>query len=182
MPFAILVLATGVNPNSPLKRTMSLAAPEASSDEPGDGYVRLTDTRRLVGLQMDAKEFFDRIVTPNYRDAVNNPRDLRLTYNAVITMNTAAEFLALHQLGYPEKLTAEALDKKANAIRDQHELLKQLKYHAEKMKHVRKLRRRDKTVSLTHSSTAFSPTDPTSWEYLLPVLRDAMSVLRTLIK
>src|SRR5215471_14712023 len=122
--------------------------PEPSGDVAGDGYVRLTSTRRLVGLQMDAKEFFDRIVTPNYRDAVNNPRDLRLTYNAVITMNTAAEFLALHQLGYPEKLTAEALDKKANAIRDQHELLKQLKYHAEKMKHVRKLRRRDKTVSL----------------------------------
>jgi hypothetical protein len=130
---------------------------------------------------MDAKEFFDQIVAPNYRDAVNNPNDLRLAYNAFASVNTAVEFLALEQLGYPADLTANILDHEANAIRAQHPPLKLLKYHAETMKHVRKLRGVDEKFSSRSSSTAFAPADPTSWKDLPPVLDEAISVLRTLV-
>jgi hypothetical protein len=130
---------------------------------------------------MDAKEFFDQIVTPNYREAENNPNDLRLTYNAIITMNTAAEFLALHKLGYPEGLTAKKLDREADLIRNEHPALKELKYHAEKMKHVRKLRGVDEKISPTSSSTSYSTADPTTWDDLRPVLEQSMIKLRTLV-
>ena len=129
---------------------------------------------------MDAKDFFEKIVVPNYEDAINNPNDLRRTYNAIITVNTAAEFLALDKLGYAAGLKAEDLAQEANAIRNKHQPLSRLKYHADTMKHVRKLRDVDEKISATSSSTAFSVADPASWEDLHPELKQAMSVLRTL--
>jgi hypothetical protein len=49
------------------------------------------------------------------------------------------------------------------------------------MKHVRKLRDVDQKISATLSSTEFATSDPASWEYLHPELKEAMSVLRTLV-
>jgi hypothetical protein len=130
---------------------------------------------------MDAKEFFEKIVIPNYEDAIKNPTDLRKTYNAIITVNTMAEFLALHQFGYVEGLTEGQLAEKANEIRRHHTALERVKYHAEVMKHVRKLHGTDKNISPTISSTEFATEEPKSWEHLRPDLEQAMSVLKTLV-
>jgi hypothetical protein len=130
---------------------------------------------------MDAREFFDEIVIPNYRDALQNRNNLRLIFNAVVSMNTAAEFIALEQLGYPVHIKEAKLTKKANAIRHKHRALKNLMDHAVTLKHVRRLRDVDEKNSVTSSSTAFASTSPATWEHLYRVLDEAMSVLRTLM-
>lgn len=48
---------------------------------------------------MNAKEFFDEVVVPNYSDARQTPNNFRFVSNAISCMNTVAEFVALEQLG-----------------------------------------------------------------------------------
>ena len=69
---------------------------------------------------------------------MTNRTDLRALWNAVLSMNTLAEFVALHRLGYP-LLTRKELDEKAKTIREEVTILETLKQCAETLKHVRKL-------------------------------------------
>ena len=39
---------------------------------------------------MDARDYFEQIVKPNYYEAKDNPNDLRSVWNAILTMNTVA--------------------------------------------------------------------------------------------
>jgi hypothetical protein len=81
------------------------------SHERRKGKIKCQGNRDLRGYKRMQKEFFDQIVAPNYLD------DLRLTYNAITSMNTAAEFLALHQLGYPTSSRASPVRLAASAER-----------------------------------------------------------------
>jgi hypothetical protein len=43
---------------------------------------------------MDAKEFFSAVVVENYKEAIADPANLRKLWNAAVSMNTIAEYLA----------------------------------------------------------------------------------------
>jgi hypothetical protein len=45
-------------------------------------------------LTMDAKEFFSVVVVENYKEAIADPANLRKLWNAAVSMNTVAEYLA----------------------------------------------------------------------------------------
>jgi len=41
---------------------------------------------------VDAREFFNTVVKPNYAEFSRHPTDIRLLWNALISMNTVAEY------------------------------------------------------------------------------------------
>jgi hypothetical protein len=129
---------------------------------------------------MDAQDFFDQVVQPNYADAIGHPDDFGLVWNAIVCMNTVAEFVALHQLGYPENLTRSDLAKKAKQIRDSNPPLDALKFEVETLKHVRKLTdAKNNDHAVTASSTGHSLSDPASWRPLGDLLRRAFETFKT---
>jgi hypothetical protein len=107
---------------------------------------------------MDAKEFFSLVVVENYKEAIADPANLRKLWNAAVSMNTVAEYLALHRAGYPT-LERWEVDEKAKAVRSQYPNLKAIKSYADRLKHVRK----HEAQQVTASSTSISPQDPTSF-------------------
>jgi hypothetical protein len=129
---------------------------------------------------MDAKEFFDLVVVPNYLDAHQHPDNLRFVCNAITCMNTVAEFVALERLGYPDQLKRESLQNKANEIREGNPPLDDLKFWVETLKHVRKLTNaKDSDHSITASSTAITVSEPSSWLHLVDVLDKAFATIKT---
>jgi hypothetical protein len=82
---------------------------------------------------MDASEFFNTVVKRNYEEWIGftgNQDDFRLLWNAIVSMNTVPEYLALDQLGYAQVLR-ELLDGTAKQIRDKDQSLIDLKFCAE---------------------------------------------------
>jgi hypothetical protein len=63
---------------------------------------------------MDALEFFEKIAKPNYEEAKRAPDDLRLLWNAVVSLNTIVEFVVLHRCNYEADLERNELLKKAD--------------------------------------------------------------------
>jgi hypothetical protein len=129
---------------------------------------------------MNAKQYFDTVVVPNYLDARQDPNNFRLVSNAITCMNTIAEFVALEQLGYPFQLTRSSIEMKANEIRKANPPLCDLKYWVETLKHVRKLTN-TKTSShdVTHSSTSISLSAPSSWQHLNDLTEKAFVKMKT---
>jgi hypothetical protein len=84
---------------------------------------------------MDAREFFNTVVKRNYQEFTLNPDDFRSLWNAIVSMNTVAEYLALEQLQYAQ-VPREKLDTTAKQIRDKDQSLIDLKSCAEALKHV----------------------------------------------
>jgi|SRR5215831_12565696 len=100
---------------------------------------------------MDASEFFNTVVKRNYQEwtgFAGNPDDFRLLWNAIISMNTVPEYMALDQLGYAQ-VPRKVLDATAKQIRDKHQSLIDLKFCAEALKHVRKIPGKQKQGSVT---------------------------------
>src|SRR5215472_12246726 len=62
---------------------------------------------------MDAYEFFHEIVAPNCEEALRPPYRLRLAWNAIVSLNTVPEFVALHRLGYRVNVDRDLLTAKA---------------------------------------------------------------------
>jgi len=60
---------------------------------------------------MDAKEFFSAVVVENYKEAIADPANLRKLWNAAVSMNTVAEYLALHRAGYPTLIALRSMKK-----------------------------------------------------------------------
>jgi hypothetical protein len=108
---------------------------------------------------MDAKDIFNRIVAENYKEFKSDPMDLRKLWNAVVSMNTVAESLALDQANYPSLLRKE-VDQLSAAVRARYPDLKDIKVCAETLKHVR----HHVGQKLTASSTGILPEDPNTWE------------------
>jgi hypothetical protein len=102
---------------------------------PHDG--RLAWRVYLTERTMDASEFFNTVVKPNYQEFTRRSDDFRLLWNAIVSMNTVAEHVALEQLQYAP-VSREVLARTANQIRNNKDL-DDLKYCAEALKHVRKI-------------------------------------------
>jgi hypothetical protein len=49
---------------------------------------------------MDTREYFNYVVVPNYNEFVRRPTDFHLLWNPLVSMNTVAEHLGLHQREY----------------------------------------------------------------------------------
>jgi hypothetical protein len=128
---------------------------------------------------MDSREFFQDVAARNYHEFFGRPDDIRLLWNAVVSMNSVAEYLALDQLGYPE-FSRKDLGLAAQKIREQYALL-DLKFCADTFKHVRKIKDRGAgTFELTASSTGIT-SDRTTWMInqfdVVDVLQKAFSKL-----
>jgi hypothetical protein len=130
---------------------------------------------------MDAREFFNTVVTLNYAEFSRRPNDIRLLWNALISMNTVAEYLALDRLGYPA-VARNALDHEAQKIRSQFNSLSDLKFCAEAFKHVRKIKDYRGGFTLQASSTGVLPDDQTTWNInghdLVTVVHNAFATLQ----
>jgi hypothetical protein len=87
---------------------------------------------------MDASKFFNTVVKCNYEEFTRSSDDFRLLWNAVVSMNTVAEQLALEQHQYDAQVSRQELARTANQIRNND--LSNLKVCAEALKHVRKIR------------------------------------------
>ena len=128
---------------------------------------------------MDAREYFQRIVVPNYSRFQQSPNDIRLLFNALVSMNTVPEFLALHRLGYALDISREKLDEEAEAIRADLRLTA-LQFCANMFKHVRRIRRG--SSEFIASSTAVSPVDQGTWtilgDDLVEVVHKAFATLK----
>ncbi len=114
---------------------------------------------------MDATEFFNEVAKSNYQEFIRNPGSRYHLWNAVVSMNTVAEYVALDQLGYGQ-VPRIKLDEAAKQIRDKHSILNDLKYCAETFKHVRKIKDHPKLgsgFSTLATSTGVSD-DPTTWQ------------------
>ena len=136
---------------------------------------------------MDAAEFFKDVVKPNYEEFCGDQNQLQRLWNAVVSMNTVAEYVALDRLGY-EHLERQELDKQAEEIRKGNPILLNLKVCADTLKHVRKLERKVRTeVTSILSSTGILSNQPTTWvigdetrQYVLSdVLHSAFNTLST---
>ena len=93
---------------------------------------------------MDAADFFRDVVKPNYEAFCVEQNQLQGLWNAVVSMNTVAEYVALDRLGY-EDLKRAKLAKQAEAVRKGNPILLDLKVCADTLKHVRKLERKVRT-------------------------------------
>jgi len=130
---------------------------------------------------MDAREFFHNVVMPNYTEFVRSPTDIRLLWNALVSMNTVAEYLALERLGYPQ-IGPRVIYLEAQRIRRLSGLA-ELKYCAETFKHVRKIRDRGSSEFTTiATSTGVSPDDQATWNVdgkdLVKVVHTAFATLK----
>jgi uncharacterized protein with GYD domain len=132
---------------------------------------------------MDTAEFFTVVVKGNYDEFDRKPDDFRLLWNAIVSMNTLPEYVALGQLGYDAAATRRELEKRAEQIRNQRGLL-ELKVCADALKHVRKIKKQNSEFRTVATSTGVSPNDATSWttgthdpHYLVDVARRAFKTL-----
>jgi hypothetical protein len=121
---------------------------------------------------MDAKEFFSAVVVENYKEAIADPANLRKLWNAAVSMNTVAEYLALHRAGYPT-LDRFKVDEKAEVVRNEYPDLKAIKSYADRLKHVRK----HEAQQVTASSTSISPQDPSTWADLSDLVNRTFTTL-----
>jgi len=114
---------------------------------------------------MDASDFFHTIVKGNYDDFNGHPSDLRRLWNAIVSMNTVAEYVALDRMGY-SPTSRKILDQKANEIRHNSPGLSDLQFCANTFKHVRKITKDHFPSEFTTvpSSTGVSPDDTTTWK------------------
>lgn len=112
---------------------------------------------------MDAADFFKDVVKRNYEKFLENPNELSLLWNTVVSMNTVAEYVALDRLEYAQ-MGSEKLDNKAKEIRENNPVLLDLKLCAETLKHVRKLKGKiSADVTSTLSSTGLLQNQPDTW-------------------
>jgi hypothetical protein len=114
-------------------------------------------------LVMDAREFFQEVVKPNYAEFVQSPNDIRLLWNVVLSMNTIPEFLVLHRLGYPPALRRKELDAEADNMREELSGFLDLQFCANTLKHVRKISGSSAKFELQASSTGLLPDDQSTW-------------------
>jgi len=127
---------------------------------------------------MDAYEFFHEIVVPNCDEALREPYKLRLAWNAIVSLNTVPEFVALDRLGYKIDVDRGLLDSKADEIRKSYLALVSLNHEAIKLKHVRRLpRKQNEPLSSLNSSTSNEISAPTSAE-LIKTITDALQLFR----
>ena len=132
---------------------------------------------------MTAAEFFHDIAKGNYQQFASDPGSRRLLWNAIVSMNTVAEYVALDRLGYGQ-VSRKTLDGASNQLRDSIPILSDLKYCAETFKHVRKIKDHPSLATpftTIATSTGVSDYDLTTWKIdqydLVQVLGKAFATL-----
>jgi hypothetical protein len=106
---------------------------------------------------MDAREYFQSAVVRSYTQ-FKRQGDFYSLQNAILSMNTMAEHVALDRLGYPPDLSRNERRFYAQAVRV--ELgLEPVQTCADVLKHVR-----SNTDQGTLSSTGIDPNNPTTWK------------------
>jgi hypothetical protein len=131
-------------------------------------------------------EFFHHVVKSNYSACYEHPRELSALWNAMVSMNTVAEYIALERLeraGH-QQMSQQQLVQQANEIRAATLHLEDLKYCAETLKHVRKIKDlKGGSFTLQAASTGVSPEDETTWHIagfdLAKLMREALTELET---
>jgi hypothetical protein len=109
---------------------------------------------------MDARELFQEVVSPNYREFIERPNDIRLLWNALVSMNSVAEYLALERLKYAST-SRQVIRYVADKVRQQYDL-EVLELCADKLKHLRKTSGSRAGFEVTAISTGVS-SDPSTW-------------------
>ena len=133
---------------------------------------------------MDAPEFYKCIVKPNYDSFDQGRGDIRLAWNAAVSMNSVAEYVALHRSGYAP-MTEDKLSCEANKIRKCFPPLEKLNGEVITLKHVRNLRGIKKVnlpLSSNRSSTAYLPDVPLTWEKLAQATDDAFATVSQFVE
>jgi hypothetical protein len=131
---------------------------------------------------MNAAEFFNEVAKSNYQEFTSNRDSRRHLWNAIVSMNTVAEYVALDQLGYGQ-ISRRRLDEVANLIRGKYPILGELKHCAETFKHVRKIKDHAKLGSgfTTISTSTGVSEEPATWKIgpydLVDVLSRAAVIL-----
>jgi len=147
------------------------------------GHAYVSCMRRQEGT-MDAREFFETVVKPNYYEAKSNRDDFRLIWNAIVSMNTVPEYVALERLKYIHD--RQAVDDESVQIRNAHQPLSNLKTCAEALKHARKQQRTKVGLyaappAITVTSTAVNTSQPSTWviggDDLMTLLDQSLQVL-----
>jgi hypothetical protein len=110
---------------------------------------------------MNAAHFFHTVAKSNYEDFNAHPNDLRRLWNAIVSMNTVAEYVALDRMGY-SPTSRKILDQKANEIRRNSLGLSDLQFCVDTFKHVRKITEDHSQSEST--STAIFPDEMASWQ------------------
>jgi hypothetical protein len=111
---------------------------------------------------MTAEKFFHRVVIRNYKYCRANPSDWSALWNAIVSMNTVAEYIALERAGYVP-IERGKLECQANDIRSKTQNLTALKLCAESLKHGRNIMDRCKKFLITAPSSGIKPEDQTTW-------------------
>jgi hypothetical protein len=109
---------------------------------------------------MDARQLFQEVVSPNYYEFFKYQNDVRLLWNAVVSMNSVAEYMALKRLGYRE-VSRQELTHVADGIRERHDL-EDLKECADTFKHLRKVAGSRVKFTTTGTSTGVT-SDTATW-------------------
>jgi hypothetical protein len=133
---------------------------------------------------MDAREYFNYVVLPKYNEFVQSPNDFRLLESALYSMDTVAERLGLHQLGYAQ-VSRETLYEEGKKIRGQSTSLKNLHSCSNALKHSRSIKdHRGGKFTTTATSTGIDPNSPTTWKIgghdLTQIAHDGFAVLSSL--
>ena len=131
---------------------------------------------------MNAREHFENTVVPNYNDFVQSPSDFRLLENALFSMNTVAERLALERREYGQ-VARGVLYGEAQKIRDDLSGLSHLQSCANTLKHVRSIKDQSGgKFTTTATSTGIETNDPTTWKIgghdLVEVVHNAFATLK----
>jgi hypothetical protein len=135
---------------------------------------------------MNAAKFFRDVAKGNYEQFLDCRGSRRLLWNAIVSMNTVAEYVALYRLEY-RKVSRQELDQNSKQIRDSFPSLGDLKYCAETFKHVRKIKDHPNLASrftTVATSTGVSDNDLNTWKIeqhdLVQVLHKAFAILSVL--
>ena len=111
---------------------------------------------------MNVREFFHNVVMRNYDQFVRYPDDIRLLWNALVSINTIAEYLALERRGYLP-ISRSELDREARSIRARYRDLSDLKFCADTFKHVRKIKDQHAGEFTTVATSTGVSSDKATW-------------------
>jgi hypothetical protein len=128
---------------------------------------------------VDAREYFQLIVQPNYYEFCVDQNNIRLLWNAIVSMNTVPEYLVIDRLEYRLDVLRGEIERETDKIREDFGLT-DLQYCANTFKHVRKMPSH-KSFEINASSTSVDPIDQATWVLdghdLVQVAHDAFAKL-----
>jgi len=132
---------------------------------------------------MDAREYFQDIVQRSYYEYCQNPKDIRLLWHAIVSMNSVPDYIAVDRFGYVLEVDRKEFDAEVRKVRKELDLT-ELQYCANTLKHVRRIPRDQFTA--TASSTSVDAADQDTWVFdghdLVQVAHDSFNKLNAIFQ